>query len=66
MNNVSFVEVNVDGMAFDVVYAYVADEFETLQVKLLDELEDESERDMIEEDWYELVANKAKSIVEGN
>lgn len=64
MNNVSFVEVNVDGMAFDVVYAYVADEFETLQVKLLDELEDEEERAFIENDWFELVANKAKEIIE--
>jgi len=66
MNNVSFVEVTMDGMSFDVVYAYVADEFETLQVKLLDELEDEDERTFIESDYYEIVANKAKSIVEDN
>lgn len=66
MHNVSFVEVNVDGMAFEVVYAYVADEFETLQVKLLDEMEDEEERSFIENDYYELVSSKAKQIVEGN
>ena len=64
MNNVFFQEVNVDGMAFDVVYVYFGTEFEVLQVKLLDEIDDESERDMIENDWFELVANKAKEIVE--
>lgn len=62
--NVYFTEVTMDGMSFEVVYAYVADEFETLQVKLLDELEDEDERAFIENDYYEIVANKAKSIVE--
>lgn len=54
--SISFVEVTIDGMSFEAIYAYVGDEFETLQVKLLDELEDESERDMIEEDYYGLVA----------
>jgi len=63
--NVYFTEVTMDGMSFEVVYAYVADEFETLQVKLLDKLDDEGERSFIENDYYEIVANKAKSIVEG-
>lgn len=64
--NVFFQEVTLDSMSFEVVYAYVGDEFETLQVKLLDDMEDEDERAFIESDYYEIVANKAKSIVEGN